>query len=151
MNKIKKETYKKLMTFYKFKIEDYDAWGEMLNYLDTNAIDEALLEWIRTKSKAPTIAEIGELAKEIELKNRLDKKSDEKSQEEKMKARERLFQEGVKALEKNFYLVFEKIASGDTAYSWVHENMINNDKNLRSFDLKNPYTGETISAFYRQK
>lgn len=148
MNKIKKETFQKLITLFKFKREDYDVWNEMLNYLDEDAIDEAIITWIQTKTKTPTVADIVELAKEIEIKNRVSKKQNQKTQEEKTEARAKLYEEAVKALKKNYYLVFRKIASGDTAYSWMHETCVNNTKNLKSFNIKNPYTEESVVAFF---
>lgn len=77
MNKIKKETYKKLIALYKFRTEDYELWEEMLHIIDSDAIDEAIITWIQTKSKAPTVAEIRSLAQEIEIQNRIRKKQKE--------------------------------------------------------------------------
>ena len=77
MNKIKKETFQKLITLFKFKREDYDVWNEMLSYLDEDAIDEAIITWIQTKTKTPTVAEIRSLAQEIEIQNRIRKKQKE--------------------------------------------------------------------------
>ena len=77
MNKIKKETFQKLITFFKFKREDYDVWNEMLSYLDEDAIDEAIITWIQTKTKTPTVAEIRSLAQEIEIQNRIRRKQKE--------------------------------------------------------------------------
>lgn len=77
MNKIKKETFQKLITLFKFKREDYDVWNEMLGYLDEDAIDEAIITWIQTKTKTPTVAEIRSLAQEIEIQNQIRKKQKE--------------------------------------------------------------------------
>ena len=77
MNKIKKETFQKLITLFKFKREDYDVWNEMLSYLDEDAIDEAIITWIQTKTKTPTVAEIRSLAQEIEIQNRMRRKQKE--------------------------------------------------------------------------
>ena len=85
MNKIKKETFQKLITFFKFKREDYDVWNEMLSYLDEDAIDEAIITWIQTKTKTPTVAEIRSLAQEIEIQNRIRKKQKENGIEKTLK------------------------------------------------------------------
>ena len=49
----------------------------MLSYLDEDAIDEAIITWIQTKTKTPTVAEIRSLAQEIEIQNRIRKKQKE--------------------------------------------------------------------------
>lgn len=86
MNKIKKETFQKLITLFKFKREDYDVWNELLSYLDEDAIDEAIITWIQTKTKTPTVAEIRSLAQEIEIQNRIRKKQKENGIEKILKA-----------------------------------------------------------------
>jgi hypothetical protein len=86
MNKIKKETFQKLITLFKFKREDYDVWNEMLSYLDEDAIDEAIITWIQTKTKTPTVAEIRSLAQEIEIQNRIKRKQKENGIEKILKA-----------------------------------------------------------------
>lgn len=86
MNKIKKETFQKLITLFKFKREDYDIWNEMLSYLDEDALDEAIITWIQTKTKTPTVAEIRSLAQEIEIQNRIRKKQKENGIEKILKA-----------------------------------------------------------------
>lgn len=86
MNKIKKETFQKLITLFKFKREDYDVWNEMLSYLDEDAIDEAIITWIQTKTKTPTVAEIRSFAQEIEIQNRIKRKQKENGIEKILKA-----------------------------------------------------------------
>lgn len=147
-NKLKYKTYEKLVRLFNFDPTDYDMWNELLSLYDSDAIDEAVQRLILKKSKAPTVAEVAALAEEIEVKTRTEKKEIKKSQEEKTQEREKLFEEGVRALEKNYYLVFRKSPYGYISYSWEHETCVNNNKNLKSFNLKNPYTEESILAFF---
>ncbi len=148
MIKLKYETYEKLVRLFNFDPNDYDLWNEMLYFYDSDAIDKAVNNLILKRSKAPTIADVAKLAEEIEVKNRTKNRKEEKTEEEKKEARVKLFEEAVRALEKNYYLVFRKIESGDTAYSWVHGTYLNNTANLKSFDIKNPNTGESVIAFF---
>ena len=150
MIKLKYETYEKLVRLFNFDPNDYDLWNEMLSFYDSDAIDEAVKKLILKRSKSPTVADVAKLAEEIEIETRTKKRKEEKTQEEKTEARVKLYEEAVRALEKNYYLVFRKIASGDTAYSWMHETCINNTANLKSFDLKNPNTGESVIVFFEK-
>ena len=86
MNKIKKETFQKLITLFKFKREDYDVWNEMLSYLDEDALDEAIITLIKTKTKTPTVEEIRSFAQEIEIQNRIKRKQKENGIEKILKA-----------------------------------------------------------------
>ena len=86
MKSLKFETYKKLISFYKFRAEDYELWEEMLHIIDSDALDEAVITWIQTKTKTPTVAEIRSLAQEIEIQNRIRKKQKENGIEKILKA-----------------------------------------------------------------
>ena len=77
MKNLKFETYKKLISLYKFRAEDYELWEEMLHVIDSDALDDAIITWIQTKTKTPTVAEIRSLAQEIEIQNRIRKKQKE--------------------------------------------------------------------------
>ena len=143
MNKIKIDTYKKLITFFKFRTDDYELWGEMLHYLDSDAIDEAVDQWIRTKAKAPTVADIATLAEELEIKRRIEKKENDLGQEQKEDANRRLYEESIKASEKNYVIMCEYVNEDKKAfrYFWQHAESLHNfnTRRIRRFYNGNEY------------
>lgn len=121
--KITVDTYKKLITFYKFKPDDYEMWDDMLHYLDSECITEAVDQWIRTKSKTPTVADIATLAEELELSKRIEKTRNVISEEAKEKAKAQMYEEYLKATAKGYVIAVEPCGNY-YKYSWLAESML---------------------------
>lgn len=124
MNKITVDTYKKLITFYKFRTDDYEIWEEMLHHLDSQCITEAVDQWIRTKAKTPTVADIAMLAEEIEVGKRMEKKRGQVSEEARERALMQMYDEYCKAQKKGYVIAVEKCGDSYYKYSWLNmENL----------------------------
>ena len=149
MTKIKVDTYKKLITFFKFRPEDYEMWDDMLHYYDSDAIDEAVTIWIKTKSKTPTVADIATLAEEIEIKNRIAKKQFEKSKEEQEDANRRLYEESIKAADKGYIILCRYINNERKAfsYSWLHADSLNH---YNTYRVKRNYMGNDYFIYFQE-
>lgn len=124
MKNLNFESYELIMKIYGLKAEDYELWSELLGDYDDDLLDQAIRKYIKTQTKAPRIADIAKIVEEMIDNN--EQRTDEvkKTQEEKLEALSRLYNEVQEAEKKGYKILFEKIPNGQYKYSWMHKDQI---------------------------
>jgi len=124
MKNLNFESYELIMKIYGLKAEDYELWSELLGDYDDDLLDLAIRKYIKTQTKAPRIADIAKIVED--LINSKEPVTDEtkKTQEEKLEALRRLYDETKEAEKKGYKILFEKIPNGQYKYSWMHKDQI---------------------------
>ena len=142
------ESYEMLIKVFNLKVDDYETWSALLKDYDEDLLDHAIKIYCKTQNKAPKIADIVKIVEEL-MQDRKEQETKPETEEEKQEAKRKIYEEAIKAKNKNYVLLYEQIPNGQWKYSWVHKCQLLTTKNIEPFDRH--YDGNKYTVYILKK